>query len=76
MFSPRGVRTRAIRCLEAMTLVLNPGDYYMVVTDFAGTPTHYSLCAAVGASCSLPAGSMISQVPALSRDAARRGGVK
>jgi hypothetical protein len=60
--------------LEAM--VLNPGDYYMVVTDFAGTLTHYSFCAAVGASCSLPAGSMMSQVPALSRDAVRRGGVK
>jgi hypothetical protein len=59
-----------------MTLVLNPGDYYMVVTDFAGTPTHYSLCAAVGASCLLPAGSMMTQVPALSRDAVRRGGVK
>jgi hypothetical protein len=56
-----------------MTLVLNPGDYYMVETDFAGTPPRYSLCAAVGASCSLPAGSMISRSPALSRDAVRRG---
>ena len=76
--SPLDVRgsSRTAGSTEAMTLVLNPGDYYMVVTDFAGTPTHYSLCAAVGASCSLPAGSMISQVPALSRDAVRRGGVK
>ena len=43
---------------ESMTLVLDPGDYYMVVTDFAGTPTRYSLCAAAGASCNLPAGFM------------------
>src|SRR6185437_6827231 len=35
---------------EALTLVLNPGDYYMVVTDFAGSPTRYSLCAAIGLS--------------------------
>jgi hypothetical protein len=76
--SPLDVRgsSRAEGSTEAMTLVLDPGDYYMVVTDFAGTPTRYSLCAAAGASCSLPVGSMISRVPALSRDAARRGGVR
>jgi len=76
--SPLNVRgsSRAEGSTEAMTLVLDPGDYYMVVTDFAGTPTRYSLCAAVGASCSLPVGSMISQVPALSREAVRRGGAK
>jgi hypothetical protein len=76
--SPLDVRgsSRTAGSTEALTLVLDPGDYYMVVTDFAGTPTRYSLCAAVGASCSLPAGSMISQVPALSRDAVRRGSVK
>ncbi|MGH7510908.1 MAG: hypothetical protein ACREMZ_15765 [Gemmatimonadales bacterium] len=43
---------------ESLTLVLDPGDYYLVVTDFAGTPTRYSLCAAVGTTCSLPAGFM------------------
>ena len=76
--SPLNVRgsSRAEGSTEAMTLVLDPGDYYMVVTDFAGTPTRYSLCAAVGASCSLPVGSMISQVPALSREAVRRGGAR
>jgi hypothetical protein len=41
---------------ESLTLVLDPGDYYMVVADFAGTPIRYSLCAALGASCSLPSG--------------------
>jgi hypothetical protein len=76
--SPLDLRgsARAEGSTEAVTLVLDPGDYYMVVTDFAATPTRYSLCAAVGASCSLPVGSMISQVPALSREAVRRGGAK
>jgi hypothetical protein len=41
---------------ESLTLVLDPGDYYMVVADFAGTPIRYSLCAALGASCSMPSG--------------------
>ena len=41
---------------ESLTLVLDPGDYYMVVTDFAGTPIRYSLCAALGTSCNLPSG--------------------
>jgi hypothetical protein len=41
---------------ESLTLVLDPGDYYMVVTDYAGQPTRYSLCAGLGLSCSLPAG--------------------
>ena len=68
--SPLDVRgsSRAEGSTEAMTLILDPGDYYMVVTDFAGAPTRYSLCAAVGTSCSLPPGSMISRVPALSRE--------
>lgn len=39
---------------ESITVVLAPGDYYVVVTDFAGTPTSYSLCAALGVSCTLP----------------------
>jgi hypothetical protein len=56
--SPLDVRgsSRADGSTESMTLVLDPGDYYMVVTDFAGQPTRYSLCAAIGTSCSLPAG--------------------
>jgi hypothetical protein len=45
---------------ESLTLVLDPGDYYMVVTDFAGHPTRYSLCASLGASCAPPVGFSIS----------------
>ena len=53
---------------ESLNLVLNPGDYYMVVTDFAGTPTRYSLCAALGASCTPPIGFSVSSVrPSTSR---------
>jgi hypothetical protein len=52
------VASRADGSSESLTVLLDPGDYYMVVTDFAGTPTRYSLCAAVGNSCSLPAGFM------------------
>jgi hypothetical protein len=60
---------------ESMTVLLDPGDYYVVVTDFAGTPTSYSLCAALGASCTLPpssvVGNAISKSPGASR--LRRG---
>jgi hypothetical protein len=53
---------------ESLTLILNPGDYYMVVTDFAGSPTRYSLCAALGASCTPPIGfSTSSAGPSMSR---------
>ncbi len=45
---------------ESLTVVLEPGDYYIVVTDFAGTPINYSLCAAVGTSCTMPAVSLVS----------------
>jgi hypothetical protein len=49
--------SRADGSTESITpLILDPGDYYMVVTDFAGTPTRYAICAAVGLSCALPAG--------------------
>jgi hypothetical protein len=56
--SPLDVRgsSRADGSSESMTLILDPGDYYMVVTDFAGKPTRYALCAAVGTSCSLTSG--------------------
>ncbi|MGI8818639.1 MAG: hypothetical protein ACR2HW_05795 [Gemmatimonadales bacterium] len=52
---------------ESLTLTLDPGEYYMVVTDFAGTPIRYSLCAAVGITCSMPTGFSISSQPAASR---------
>jgi hypothetical protein len=39
----------------ALNLVLAPGDYYVAVVDSAGVPTRYSLCMAIGATCSLPA---------------------
>jgi len=51
----RGV-SKNQRSNESLSLVLDAGDYYMVVTDFAGTPIRYALCAAVGPSCSLPPG--------------------
>jgi len=54
---------------ESMTLLLDPGDYYMVVTDFAGTPTRYSLCAAVGSSCTPPTGFMTAPAASMSRGA-------
>jgi hypothetical protein len=56
--SPLDLRgsSRAEGSTESMTVVLEPGDYYMVVTDFAGKPTRYSLCAATGVNCSPPAG--------------------
>jgi hypothetical protein len=50
------VSSRADGSNESMTVVLPPGEYYMVVTDFAGTPTRYSLCAEVGPTCTLPTG--------------------
>jgi len=52
---------------ESLALLLDPGDYYMVVTDFAGTPTRYSLCAAVGPTCTLPTGFLIMGQPSMSR---------
>jgi hypothetical protein len=55
---------------ESLTLFLDPGDYYMVVTDFAGSPTRYSLCAALGTSCTPPAGFVTSSArPSMSRGA-------
>jgi hypothetical protein len=56
--SPLDVRgsSRTKGSNESLTLVLDPGDYYMVVTDFAGTPIRYSLCAAVGLTCAAPTG--------------------
>ena len=61
------VNDSAVEGPESLTVVLPPGEYYMVVTDCAGRPIDYSLCAAVGASCSLPAGFMISSATAAVR---------
>jgi hypothetical protein len=36
-----------------LPLGLGAGDYYVVVTDFAGVPTSYSLCFGAGAACSV-----------------------
>lgn len=39
---------------STLNLVLNPGDYYVAVVDSAGVATRYSLCIAIGTSCTLP----------------------
>lgn len=39
---------------SAVNLLLNPGDYYVAVVDSAGVPTRYSLCMAIGTTCTLP----------------------
>ena len=60
---------------ESITVVLDPGDYYVVVTDFVGTPTSYALCAAVGVSCTLPPSPVVGSASSKSSGAprARRG---
>jgi hypothetical protein len=69
------VSSRADGSSESMTVVLSPGEYYIVVTDFAGTPTRYALCAAVGGTCALPAGFTISSArPSASRGTHRLQG--
>jgi hypothetical protein len=68
--SPLDLRgsARANGSSESLTLVLAPGDYYMVVTDFAGRAIRYSLCARLGASCTMPTGfTTASGQPAMSR---------
>jgi hypothetical protein len=62
---------------ESITVALAPGDYYVVVTDFAGTPTRYSICAAVGLSCTLPPSPVVGSASSKSTGAARaRRGVR
>jgi hypothetical protein len=39
---------------SSLNLLLSPGDYYVAVVDSAGVPTRYSLCIALGSSCTLP----------------------
>jgi hypothetical protein len=60
---------------ESLGVALVPGDYYVVVTDFAGTPTSYSICAARGPSCTLPPSPMVGAASTSLRGAprARRG---
>ena len=69
--SPLDVRgsARTKGSSESLTVLLDPGEYYAVVTDFAGRPIDYSLCAAVGTTCALPAGFQVSLSPSLSRNA-------
>ncbi|HEU4681418.1 MAG TPA: hypothetical protein VFS51_06705 [Gemmatimonadales bacterium] len=73
--SPLDLRgsARGAGSTDSLTVVLDPGQYYMVVTDFAGTPTRYSLCAAVGLTCGLPAGFVTSSRPSMSRGVIRHG---
>jgi hypothetical protein len=52
---------------ESVTVLLAPGLYYAVITDYAGTPTRYSLCAAMGSTCTLPAGFITTSLPSKSR---------
>jgi hypothetical protein len=40
---------------SSATMLLEPGDYYLAVVDSAGVPTHYGVCIAIGATCTLPA---------------------
>jgi hypothetical protein len=68
--SPLDIRgsSRGAGSNESLTLLLDPGDYYMVVTDFAGSPTRYSLCAELGTSCTPPIGFTTSSArPSMSR---------
>ena len=40
---------------STVSALLEPGDYYLAVVDSAGFPTHYGVCIAIGATCTLPA---------------------
>jgi hypothetical protein len=78
--SPLDVRgsSRTKGSNESLSLALDPGEYYMVVTDFAGTPARYSLCAQVGTTCTMPIGFTISTQPAMMRAPLRTapGGIR
>jgi hypothetical protein len=39
---------------EILTTEVEPGDYYLAVTDGAGVATRYALCLALGNDCALP----------------------
>jgi hypothetical protein len=40
---------------SSIDVLLAPGDYYVAVVDSAGVATRYSLCIAIGSTCTLPA---------------------
>jgi hypothetical protein len=67
--SPLDVRgsSRTNGSTESVTVLLDPGEYYIVVTDFAGKPVQYSLCAALGTTCSPAPGFSVSSAPSVSR---------
>jgi hypothetical protein len=67
--SPLDVRgvARTVGSSEALTVMLDPGEYYMVVTDFAGKPINYSLCAALGTTCTPATGFSASSMPSMLR---------
>ncbi|HEX2248932.1 MAG TPA: hypothetical protein VHH32_01205 [Gemmatimonadales bacterium] len=73
--SPTDVRgsSRNEGSSETLTLFLEPGEYYMVVTDFAGVPTRYSLCAALGTGCTQPSGFVRAAARAQPRARSERG---
>jgi hypothetical protein len=72
--SPLDVRgsSRTKGSSESVTAVLDPGEYYAVVTDFAGKPIHYSLCAAVSTTCAPATGFQASLAPSVSRNSTTR----
>ncbi|MGQ0715312.1 MAG: Ig-like domain-containing protein [Gemmatimonadaceae bacterium] len=55
----QGLTLAAADSARGSTISINPllvpGDYYLAVVDSAGVPTRYSLCMALGTSCTLPA---------------------
>lgn len=65
---------------DTLSVLLAPGQYYLVVVDFAGIPTRYSLCMVAGLSCSPPvsasrgAPAAVGTGAALHLDAVRRLG--
>jgi hypothetical protein len=56
---------------SSLDLLLAPGDYYVAVVDSAGVPTRYSLCIAIGATCTLPSPVTPSLVAAREADVLR-----
>jgi hypothetical protein len=72
--SPLDVRgfSRTVGSSESLTVLLDPGEYYVVVTDFVGQPIHYSLCAAIGATCTPAPGFMTSSAPSRMRSSTMR----
>ena len=74
--SPLDIRgsSNTVGSSESLTVLLEPGEYYIVVTDFAGVPMNYSLCAARGTSCSPAPGFMTSAAPSPVRSATAASG--